>query len=331
MGSPFRSCATIQQTRRISESPFRSTSPGSAEQQSLLDELHRSFATLGQEDQRYAKQILADIQNGNLAVEPRKTFTDYIAEYAERGKNDQIHQFADAFGADELLLCTIMSHPVAAATLNQFNRFDALIKTVDKTKAVAYFSAVEGRTVSAFLVTSKVDEIFRRFILQGGFPIAPLSKTECAVGSILSEIGDELKYREYLPVWSFRVACGKNWKLQLAESLGWMKCEHMGKLDETMFVVQAEGDSMKGLVEDGEYCVMRKLGGGSMENNTLLIQEYDAAGPEGGGAYALKKFTRRDEKVILVSRNPEVANIVLKDDAEYSTKYRAIAEFKGKM
>ena len=310
---------------------FLKALPGSAEQQALLDELHRSFATLNQEDQRYAKQILADIQNGNLTVEPMKTFTDYIAEYAERAKNDQIHQFADVFGADEHLLRVIMSHPVTAATLNQFNRFDALIKTVDKTKAAVYFSAVEGHPVSAFSVTSKVDDIFRRFILQGGFPIAPLEKKECVAGSVICEIGDELKYREYLPVWSFRVACGKNWSLQLAESLGWMKCEHMGKLDETMFVVQAEGNSMKGLVEDGEYCVMRKLGGGSMENKTLLIQEYDAAGPEGGGAYALKKFTRKDDKVVLVSRNPAVADIVLENDAEYSDKYRAIAEFKRKL
>lgn len=77
--------------------------------------------------------------------------------------------------------------------------------------------------------------------------------------------------------------------------------------------------------------MMRKLGGGSMENKTLLIQEYDAAGPEGGGAYALKKFTRKDDKVVLVSRNPAVADIVLENDAECSDKYRAIVEFKRKL
>lgn len=164
---------------------------------SKLDELHRSFATLSQEDQRYAKQILADIQNGNLAVDPLKTFTDYIAEYAERAKNDQIHQFADAFGASERLLRTIMSHPVTAATLNQFNRFDALIRTVDRVKAAAYFSAVEGHPVSAFLVTSKVDDIFRRFILHGGFPIAKVFA--CAHGSESSGVNyDAGKLEEFL-------------------------------------------------------------------------------------------------------------------------------------
>lgn len=134
------------------------------------------------------------------------------------------------------------------------------------------------------------------------------------------------RFVEYLPLWSFRVACGRNWRLQPAECSGWMKVEGHGKLDQTMFVVQAEGDSMKGLVEDGEYCVMRKVGGGNLENKTLLIQGFDAAGPEGGGAYALKKFTRRGKKVVLVSRNPDVSDIVLKDDAEYGDRYRAVAE-----
>lgn len=169
---------------------FLKALPGSKDQQDLLDELHRSFATLSQEDQRFAKQILADIQNGNLSVESQKTFTDYIAEYAERAKNDQIHQFADVFGADEELLRAIMRHPVTAATLNEFNRFDALIQTVNRAKAQAYFSLVEGRPISPFGVTSKVDEIFRRFVLQGGFPVVSLAapkKPTAKFGKTLSK------------------------------------------------------------------------------------------------------------------------------------------------
>ena len=38
---------------------------------------------------------------------------------------------------------------------------------------------------------------------------------------------------------------------------------------------------------------------------------------------------RNGAKVVLKARNPEVSDIVLENDAEYSTKYRAIAEFKG--
>jgi hypothetical protein len=36
----------------------------------------------------------------------------------------------------------------------------------------------------------------------------------------------------------------------------------------------------------------------------------------------------KDAKVVLKARNPEVVDIVLENDAEYSTRYRAIAEFK---
>lgn len=38
---------------------------------------------------------------------------------------------------------------------------------------------------------------------------------------------------------------------------------------------------------------------------------------------------RKCAKVVLKARNPEVEDIVLENDAEYSTRYRAIAEFKG--
>ena len=38
---------------------------------------------------------------------------------------------------------------------------------------------------------------------------------------------------------------------------------------------------------------------------------------------------RKGAKVVRKARNPEVSDIVLENDAEYSTRYRAIAEFKG--
>ena len=37
---------------------------------------------------------------------------------------------------------------------------------------------------------------------------------------------------------------------------------------------------------------------------------------------------RNGAKVVLKARNPDVSDIVLENDAEYSTRYRAVAEFK---
>jgi hypothetical protein len=84
---------------------------------------------------------------------------------------------------------------------------------------------------------------------------------------------------------------------------------------------------MEGLIEEGSYAIFRKLGGG-LEGKVLLVQRLEAGDPESGGAYTIKRFTRKGAKVVLKARNPDVSDIVLENDAEYSTRYRAIAEFK---
>ena len=109
----------------------------------------------------------------------------------------------------------------------------------------------------------------------------------------------------------------------------WVKVEGKGRLDDTQFVVKTKGVSMEGLIEEGSYAIFRKLGGGDLEGKVLLIQRLEAGDPESGGAYTVKEFTRKGGKVVLKARNQEVGAIELESDAEYSTKYRAIAEFKG--
>ena len=145
---------------------------------------------------------------------------------------------------------------------------------------------------------------------------------------ILSEIGEELKYRSWLPVYSLEAACGPLAEGVVVEAEGWIKAEGCGKLDETMFVVKTKGLSMKGLIPEGAYVILRKLGGGDLEGKTLLIQRNDVSDPESGGAYTIKKFMREGKRVVLKARDSEY-DIRVKDDAEYSQKYRAIAEFKS--
>ena len=68
------------------------------ELQKVEDELHRTFATLSQEEQKFANIILHDIQSGNITVTPGKAFRDYILEYITRSKDDQIHRLSAAIG-----------------------------------------------------------------------------------------------------------------------------------------------------------------------------------------------------------------------------------------
>ena len=59
-------------------------------------ELHKTFATLSQEEQKYANIFLHDIQRGDVVVTEGKSLRDYINEYLSKAKNDQIHQIATA-------------------------------------------------------------------------------------------------------------------------------------------------------------------------------------------------------------------------------------------
>lgn len=144
----------------------------------------------------------------------------------------------------------------------------------------------------------------------------------------LSEIGEELKYRSWLPVYSLEAACGPLAEGVAVEVEGWIKAEGCGKIDETMFVVKTKGLSMEGLIPEGAYVILRKLGGGDMDGKTLLIQRNNVSDPESGGAYTIKKFMREGNRVVLKARDSEY-DIRVEDDAEYGQKYRAIAEFKS--
>lgn len=134
-------------------------------------ELHKTFATLSQEEQKYANIFLHDIQRGDVVVTKGKTFRDYITEYLSKAKDDQIHKIAVALGVDETKLQNIMSLKLNSANINEFGRYDKLKKTVDKTKAKEYFEKIEGTKIIPPKVHVKVDNLLREFILGGGFEI----------------------------------------------------------------------------------------------------------------------------------------------------------------
>ena len=149
-----------------------STGTASKEEVELtLNELHETFATLSQEEQKFAAIFLRDVQNGKVAVDAGKTLRDYINEYIQNAKNDQIQNIASVLGLDEDKLRKIMESRVTSDNINEFGRYDDLRKTVDKTKAKAYFEALEKTTIIPPRVNTKVDNLLRTFILNGGFDI----------------------------------------------------------------------------------------------------------------------------------------------------------------
>ena len=148
---------------------YQGTDAGAIKQ--AEDELHKTFATLTQEEQKYANIFLHDIQSGDVAPVDGKTLRDYITEYMTRAKDYQLHRLAIILGLDEEMLRVMMTLHLTERTINEFGRFDALKATVDKQRAKVYFEKIEGKPIIPPKVSVKIDKLLREFILNGGFDI----------------------------------------------------------------------------------------------------------------------------------------------------------------
>ena len=101
------------------------------ERNNVLEELHRSSASLSQEEQQFAAIFLHDVETGNVKLERGKSFKDYIVEYRTHAQNESIHQVAIDFGLDEEQLRMLMNTHITEENLNEFGRYDNIIKTAD--------------------------------------------------------------------------------------------------------------------------------------------------------------------------------------------------------
>ena len=137
-----------------------------------LNELHKSFAMLSAEEQKFANIFLHDVQRGDAELIAGKSFRDYITEYQFQAQEDGIHDLAEALGLDETKLRQLMNTQVTVNNINEFGRFDELLATVDKVKAKQYLEAKDGATIPPFKVNIRVDGMLRKFILSNGKELA---------------------------------------------------------------------------------------------------------------------------------------------------------------
>lgn len=135
------------------------------------EEVAKTFSTLSQGEQKYANIFLHDIESGLIVVEEGKTLKDYITEYQEKAKNDQIHKFSIKIGVDETQLRNLMKLNINEDNINEFGRFDKLKETVNKKVAKIYFDTLDSTNYPIFKINQKIDEILRKFILEDGFEV----------------------------------------------------------------------------------------------------------------------------------------------------------------
>ena len=151
------------------------------------------------------------------------------------------------------------------------------------------------------------------------------------------QVGQDVKYVDFLPYYSLRAACGYFGDGEEVEELGWIRVEGMGKLNRNMFVVKASGDSMEPKIHDGDYCVFRANPAGSREGKIVLVQNHSSYDPDYGGSYTIKRYssekhyntdgTWQHSEILLKPLNPKYHPIIL-DETE-SESFRVIGEFLG--
>lgn len=139
----------------------------SEQSQATLNDLHQAFASLSQEQQKFASIFLHDVQRGEVQWVDGLTFMDYISRYQAQAQNDQIHKIATALVMDEQKLRAMINLGVNAQNINDFGRFDALKGTVNRAQAKIFFEQREGKALKPFEVSQRIDGFLRGFIISG--------------------------------------------------------------------------------------------------------------------------------------------------------------------
>lgn len=152
--------------------------------QETLNVLHKSFASLNQEDQKYANIFLHDVQSGKARLENGKTFREYITEYQSNAKDEEIYNISSVLGLDEEKLREFMNSKVTESNINEFGRFTALKSSVDGSKAREYFEKLEGGRISPPKVKIKVHNLLQKFIFCGGFDISIVPEEKPDLASV---------------------------------------------------------------------------------------------------------------------------------------------------
>jgi phage repressor protein C with HTH and peptisase S24 domain len=150
-------------------------------------------------------------------------------------------------------------------------------------------------------------------------------------------VNDDVKYIDYLPIYSIKAACGYFGEGEEVNELGWIRVEGVGKLNRNMYVVQALGHSMEPRIKNGDFCVFRANPAGSRQGKIVLIQHTNYYDPDYFGAYSIKEYSSKKsfdelgnwqhEKIELIPFNKEYNSIVITPDD--GDEFRVIGEFVG--
>ncbi len=186
-------------------------------------------------------------------------------------------------------------------------------------------------------------EYFKSMIIQDEkpeqleMPIEVEKETEVRIEP---EVNENVKFIDFLPVYSLKAACGYFGDGELVEESGWVEVDGIGRLNRNMFVVQAVGHSMEPRINDRDYCVFNRAIAGSREGKIVLVQHNNNYDRSYEGSYSIKEYHSQksvnpetgewEHSVIeLKPLNSDFNPIIINQDDTYDESYRIIGEFVG--
>lgn len=159
-------------------------------------------------------------------------------------------------------------------------------------------------------------------------------KKEKLIDRIEQEINENLKYKEYLPVYSLAAACGKFAENTEVKEEKWI---YVGrKFSKDYFVVRALGNSMLPKIKDGDYCIFRSNPAGPYtgQGRIYLFQYQGRPDPDTGGSYTIKGYRSHkgpdglNVRVELIPLNKAYSSLKFNaDDVDIDQKLHFVGEF----
>lgn len=174
-------------------------------------------------------------------------------------------------------------------------------------------------------------------------PSAPAAKVVAFVIVASSEVAEDKKYKQFLPVYSVRAACGSFEDSQIIpeeEAEGWVDIsETKVKANKHMFLVHAIGNSMTPKINDGDLCIFELYGEGNIgsREGKIVLTQCVGKDDEYGCSYTIKEYHStkvfKDDgswehtSIQLKSLNPDYQSIDI--SPEEATELRTIGIFKA--
>jgi SOS-response transcriptional repressor LexA len=183
----------------------------------------------------------------------------------------------------------------------------------------------------------EVDEVIEQ---HGGWPrafqIGEVISGEVVPFRVVAQPKAEDRYVTCVPLVPLKVAAGQFGGPQhvVDDEWEWATVNTNHRLRQGMFVAQVVGRSMEPQISDGAWCLFAHPAPGTPEGKTVLVQLRDAADPDTGERYTVKRYqsekvevdgTLRNARITLKPLNPDFEPIILTDDDE--GVLRVVAEF----